>query len=185
MDKNDREDVLEFYNEYIEDADLQERAAIEKKLGTPKQLSRMILADYSIKTNDREGETKTASPLSNWQVFCWVLLTIVSSPLLFGVGIGAFVLLIVAFALCFGIVVGLIGSLIGFIGMAVVSIYTGILLLGQQPFVGIFYGGIGLIYIGLIMIGIPIAYWVICWLSQLVACLAKYLYRKLQVRREK
>ena len=105
--------------------------------------------------------------------------------IIFGVGIGAFVLLIVAFALYFGIVVGLIGSLIDFIGMAVVNIYTGIFLLGQQPFVGIFYGGIGLIYVGLIMIGIPIAYWVICWLSQLVACLAKYLYRKLQVRREK
>lgn len=36
IDKNDREDVLEFYSEYIEDADLQERSAIEKKLGTPK-----------------------------------------------------------------------------------------------------------------------------------------------------
>lgn len=41
----ERQDALEFYDEFIADGDLTSRQAIEGKLGTPRQLSRQILAD--------------------------------------------------------------------------------------------------------------------------------------------
>lgn len=45
----ERNDALKFYDEYIADAGLETRTAIEERLGTPRQLSHKILADYSIK----------------------------------------------------------------------------------------------------------------------------------------
>ena len=43
---------LEFYDEYIADAGLRPEQRLKKRLGTPRQLSHKILADYSIKANN-------------------------------------------------------------------------------------------------------------------------------------
>ena len=42
----DREDVVEFYREFLLDGDFVRRSTIEAELGTPKQLAINILADY-------------------------------------------------------------------------------------------------------------------------------------------
>lgn len=186
LTKAERDDALEFYDEYIADAQLTTVTAIEEKLGTAKQLSHKILADYSIKTNEQSTTNgHPASPHANWRVFWWVVLAIISSPLLFGVGIAALVLLITVAAVAFSIVVGLLGCFIGLAVAAGTTLYTGISLLSSQPFVGLFYGGIGLSLIGLFLICLPLLYWITRWLSQQVANLAKFLYRKLQERRNK
>ena len=52
---DEKSDVIEFYNEYIDDAGLETTDEIEKRLGTPRQLSRKVLADYSIKATDVES----------------------------------------------------------------------------------------------------------------------------------
>ena len=63
----ERNDALEFYDEYIADAGLETRTAIEERLGTPRQLSHKILADYSIKANNESiKEGHPASPHSSW-----------------------------------------------------------------------------------------------------------------------
>lgn len=96
LTKADRDDALEFYDEYIADAQLTTRSAIEEKLGTAKQLSHRILADYSIKSSEQStADGAATSTHNNWRIFWWVVLAILSSPLLFGVGIAALVLLIV------------------------------------------------------------------------------------------
>lgn len=185
LSQADRDDALEFYDEYIADAQLSTVAAIEDKLGTAKQLSHQILADYSIKSNEKSvANGHPASPHANWRVFWWVVLAIVSSPLLFGVGIAALVLLITVAAVVFGLVVGLLGCFIGLVVSAGATLYTGLSVLGSQPYVGLFYAGLGLSLIGLFLICLPLLYWIIRWLSQQVANLAKFLYRKLQERRK-
>ena len=80
----ERNDALEFYDEYIADAGLETRTAIEERLGTPRQLSHKILADYSIKANNESiKEGHPASPHSSWRVFWWVLVAIITSPITF------------------------------------------------------------------------------------------------------
>ena len=99
----ERNDALEFYDEYIADAGLETRTAIEERLGTPRQLSHKILADYSIKANNESiKEGHPASPHSSWRVFWWVLVAIIASPITFGLGIALLALLLAAggVALC-------------------------------------------------------------------------------------
>lgn len=43
---------MEFYDEYIADAGFTTRKEIEEQLGTPRQLSHKVLADYSIRVNN-------------------------------------------------------------------------------------------------------------------------------------
>lgn len=186
LTKADRDDALEFYDEYIADAQLTTRSAIEEKLGTAKKLSHRILADYSIKSSEQStADGAATSTHNNWRIFWWVVLAILSSPLLFGVGIAALVLLIVVGAVAFALAVGMVACLGGLAVAAGTALYAGVSLLGAHPFVGLFYGGIGLSLIGLFLIGIPLIVWIIRWLSQQVANIAKFLYRKLRERRNK
>lgn len=182
----ERNDALDFYDEYIADADLTTRAAIEEKLGTPKQLSRKILADYSIKANDElTKEGKPASTQSSWRVFWWVLVAIVTSPLTFGVGIVLFALLLAAAGVALGLIIGIGGVVLSVATVAVVSIYAGCGLLFSTPFVGLVYLGIGLMLVGLFFVFLPLIYWFVRMIVQGIANFAKFLYAKVQARRKK
>lgn len=184
LTKEERDDALEFYDEYIADADLTTRAAIEEKLGTPRQLSHKILADYSIKSNEqakKEGQTGTTH--SSWQVFWWVLIAIVTSPITFGIGLAMLIILFVAAVCVFALAVSAVGIVGGLIVAAVVSLYAGCAVLFSAPFTGLFYLGIGLSLLGLFLVCLPLLYWFIRLLVQGMANLAKFLYGKIQARR--
>lgn len=66
----ERADAIDFYDEYIADAQYASWEQITAELGTPRQLSYKILADYSIKANEKDGGAgKPASTKSSWRVF--------------------------------------------------------------------------------------------------------------------
>jgi uncharacterized membrane protein len=183
LTKEERSDALEFYDEYIADAGLESRQAIEEKLGTPRQLSRQILADYSIKDND-QSQGHVGSVHSSWRVFWWVLIAIVTSPLTFMLGILMLVVLVTVAMLALGLVVGAISALAGIVVGAVMSLYAGCAVILSAPFTGLFYLGIGLSLFGLFFVCLPLLYWFIRLIAQGIANLAKFLYRKIQARRE-
>ena len=79
---DEKADVIEFYNEYIDDAGLETTDEIEKRLGTPRQLSRKVLADYSIKATDIEShrsKKSKASVRSNGKMIWMILLALLAS----------------------------------------------------------------------------------------------------------
>lgn len=180
----ERADALDFYNEYIEDASYDNYQEIINHLGTPRQLSHKILADYSIKAN--EEETKgghTASPHSSWRVFWLVIIAIVASPITFVLSFGALMVLIGALVAVLGIGVGIFGMLIGLLFAAGVCIYAGLGVITTATMTGILYVGVGIALLGALLLCVPLGYWVIRWLVQVIANLAKCLYQKLLQRR--
>lgn len=180
----ERTDALDFYNEYIEDAGYDNYQQIIKELGNPRQLSHKILADYSIKANNEEiKNSHTASPCSNWRVFWLVVIAIITSPITFVLSLGALIVLICALAAVFGVSVGILGSLVGLIFGSGLMIYSGIGVLATAPMTGILYAGIGVTMIGVLLLCIPVGYWIIRWLAQAIANLAKYIYQKLLQRK--
>ena len=180
----ERTDALDFYNEYIEDAGYDNYQQIIKELGNPRQLSHKILADYSIKANNEEiKNSHTASPRSNWRVFWLVVIAIITSPITFVLSLGAVIVLICALAAVFGVSVGILGSLVGLIFGSGLMIYSGIGVLAAAPMTGILYAGIGVTMIGVLLLCIPVGYWIIRWLAQAIANLAKYIYQKLLQRK--
>ena len=103
----ERADAVDFYNEFIEDAHYDTREQIVAELGTPRQLSHQILADYSIKANEKDGGAgKPASTKSSWRVFWLVLIAIVTSPITLVLSVVAFAILITALGVAIGIIIG-------------------------------------------------------------------------------
>ena len=87
LDAKEKQDVLEFYREYIIDANLQTSDAIINELGTPKHLARKVLADYSIKMSEenyqnvQEGEITSNQRFSrNLKMIGLVILALMASP---------------------------------------------------------------------------------------------------------
>lgn len=180
----ERTDALDFYNEYIEDAGYNSYQQIVKEMGNPRQLSHKILADYSIKANDEETKSgHTASPYSSWRVFWLIIIAIVTSPITFALSLGALVVLICALAAVFGVSVGILGTLAGLVFAAGVLLYSGIGVVVAAPMTGILYIGFGITILGVLLFCIPLVYWIIRWLAQAIANLAKYIYQKLVQRR--
>lgn len=180
----ERQDALEFYDEFIADGNLTSRGAIEAKLGTPKQLSRKILADYSIRANNQSAQDGPASTHSSWRAFWWILLAIIASPFTFGLGMVAIALLIAVAACLLGLVVGAIAVVASLVITAGATLYTGVALLFTDTMVGLFYAGIGLASVGVFMICLPLLYWFIRLLAQAAANFAKFLYQRIQRRKE-
>lgn len=182
----ERNDALEFYDEYIADAGLETRTAIEERLGTPRQLSYKILADYSIKANNESiKEGHPASPHSSWRVFWWVLVAIITSPITFGLGIALLALLLAAGGVALSLIVGIVALIFGVAAIAIVSIYIGIGLIATNLFSGLFYFGLGVTLIGLFLVCLPLIYWLIRVIVQGIANFAKFIYAKVQARRKK
>ena len=180
----ERDDALEFYDEYITDAGLDTRSAIEEKLGTPRQLGHKILADYSIKMNDESAKQGPASAKSSWRVVWGVLAARVTSPITFGLAIAALVVLIGVGVAALGLIIGIIAMIMSIAVVAVVALYAGIALMTVEPFSGLFYVGLGLTFIGLFLVCVPLSYWLIRLIAQGIANFAKFLYNKTQARRE-
>lgn len=182
----ERNDALEFYDEYIADAGLETRTAIEERLGTPRQLSYKILADYSIKANNESiKEGHPASPHSSWRVFWWVLVAIITSPITFGLGIALLALLLAAGGVALSLIVGIVALIFGVAAIAIVSLYIGVGLIATNLFSGLFYFGLGVTLIGLFLVCLPLIYWLIRVIVQGIANFAKFIYAKVQARRKK
>lgn len=184
LTEGERTDALEFYDEYIVDAGLTSRQTIEEKLGTPRQLSYKILADYSIKSNEEsKNDRHLGSTHSSWRVFWWVLLAIVTSPITFSLGIALLMVLFAAAIAVIGLAIGAVAAVCGIVFGAALTFYTGIGVVANEPFTGLFYIGVGLSLLGLFLVCLPLLYWFIQLLIQGIANLAKYLYSKVQARR--
>lgn len=181
----ERADAIIFYSEYIEDAGLTTREQIEEKLGTPRQLGRKILADHSIKmSQDEVNEQKIATPRSNIKMIWLILLALLASPFVLGAGgllVGFLILILFAIVgvifvlgvlFCAGVVV--MGSLI----------YTGIALLFTSWATGIFYLGLGLLALGVLLVILPIFYWMMKVILQGIGNFSRYLYNEFSKRRK-
>ncbi|MYV16927.1 MULTISPECIES: DUF1700 domain-containing protein [Furfurilactobacillus] len=189
LSDSERSDVMDFYTEYVEDANLTSGDAIVSKLGTPKQLARKVLADYSIKENEtaeQKGERRT--PRSNANMVWMIILAILSTP----VTIPAAIAIVAVLFAVVVVMVALIGSGIvvavalvgGAIAVAGVSLYTGAYMVFTNFFVGIAYLGVGLTGVGVILILIPLCYYIIRFLIQISANFIRFLYRKFSNRRQ-
>ncbi|WEV70947.1 DUF1700 domain-containing protein [Lactobacillus sp. ESL0785] len=183
LPKQDRKDVIEFYREFLLDGEFNDRTAIEKELGTPQQLARKIVGDYSV---NESGETNTehsttpSSSSSNVKTIWHIIVGICAVPTGIIIGIPIICIFI-------GLLAGLIGLFIGFIGL-VVGILAGGAFAALISFnflftsnwaVGLFYLGAGLTLISISLFLIPILIIIIRFLIAKCAQFARFLGKKL------
>ena len=169
LSQADRDDAIDFYSEYIDDAGLTTVKEIVDKLGTPEQLSTDIIA----KTTGSQPNGPASRPVNYVNdrrtrtilyICLAVVLIIFLGPLALGLLLGFFGLIIGGLASIFGLGIGafaLAGSLFA-----------------TDVWGAIFYCGGGIALLGLLIIFVAIVVWAIKWLCRGCKNFARYLRNK-------
>lgn len=179
LSHDEKKSVLEYYEEYLSDAGLETREEIERELGTPRQLSRTILADQSIKRSERETKnSRFASPHSNSQMIWLIALAVITSPFTLAIGFFALIALVVIGAILFAIAASLVVMIAAAVVATGMALYAGLGLLFTSPFVGMFYIGGALTAFAVLMILVPVLYWLCTAVIQGIANFSRFIYRK-------
>ncbi|PIO82707.1 hypothetical protein BSQ39_03520 [Loigolactobacillus backii] len=171
-------DVIDFYTEYIEDAELTTTEEITAKLGSPKRLARKTLADYSIRATEEEPTVTT--PKHNAHLIWLILLAVMASPIAIPLALAIalfFALGILMFLLC--CVLLLVLTLAAGV-VSVFSIIAGASVLFNSFVTGIFYIGVGLAALGATILISLLGYLILKVLLQAGATFTKFLYQKIR-----
>lgn len=186
LSDKEKRDVLEFYREYIIDANLQSSDAIINELGTPKHLARKVLADYSIKMSEENYQNVDNGQMTSNQRFSknlkmigLVILALMASPvaimiaiiliplILLFIGLGVFFVLLFLFMIAMSVVGG-IGSI--FVGLSVIF---------QSFGTTVFYVGMGLLILGADFFIIPIIVALLKWFFSVIVIFFRWLGKKM------
>lgn len=149
LPKSDREEVLEFYHEFLLDGDFVRRSTIEQELGTPKQLAIKILADYAVTDEQTQTHQQRAS-LSNVKTIWYILLGICAAPLGIPLVIAALGAVLFTICLCFGLFVAAVAIVLALLTLLGATLFKSIHLLSTGNW------AVGCFYIGTILIGLAI-----------------------------
>lgn len=152
LNEEERQDALEFYDEFITDANLKTRAEIEEKLGSPDQLSQKIIFDYLGRMSKEEDATQEKRHFSFGRLCLWIIAILILGPLVFGI-----ICAILGCLLGLGITVVAVGG--SAVLICALAFYTGVWLLWSAPFIGCFYVGLSFVAVGAILVLIPVAIW--------------------------
>lgn len=143
----DRQDALEFYKEYIEDAGYQDWDEIIQKLGTPKELSQEIIAKTTTTPNQEPLDQQDNKRVR------FVLFTIL-----------AIILVLVLVPTILGILSGIIAAIATLVGSGLTVFALAGSTLTSDVWAGVFYLGIGIALVGVLLIAIFIIAWLGKWL---------------------
>ena len=179
---SERADVLNFYSEYIDDANLTTHEEIEKSLGTAHQLGRKILADFSIKeTEENLGNNVATKTHLNIKMIWLIILVLITSPLTLGI---AGMILLIMFAITFSAAAVLIAFFIALIVLFLSSAYIGIGLIFTNLIVATFYIAVAFMCLGGLFILFAVSFLILSWFVQAIANLARFLYSKFSRKRK-
>lgn len=145
----ERKDVIRYYEEYFEEAQMNDEDNVLKELPHPSEIASQILSEYAVKElNNKTVKNKISSV---W----FILLALIVSPFAFPIALPILIFLFVAIILVFVFVVvstSLVGagisvfasgisSIFSNVGVGLMSIGTGIIMIGITvlTFIGIIY----------------------------------------------
>lgn len=180
----ERSDVVDFYTEYLQDGHFKTYNDCVKELGTPHQLARKVLADYSIKnlnTASRSGN-RTSHPRDDVKTIWLMVLAVLSTPITIPLALGAIGLFIGVVAVAISVLLAVLGVGFGVVFGGLVSFATGISVVGSDFWVGMFYSGIGLVAIGAVIVLIPTFKSLFDGTIHGITLFSKWLYDKLVTR---
>lgn len=199
----EREEALQYYNDYFNDAGAENEQSVIAALGTPARVAENIKRDLSGANNAGEnaGDFETARPANNAQIIRYqgefsgqgqskvqesektstgmiiliVLLCILASPVLFGVGSGVLGTAVGVIVGWFTLILGFGAAAVSLLAVMFVLVVIGIIVLFYAPLVGLsllgaglLCGGIGILFLMLTVAMAGIATPAICrWIAGL------------------
>lgn len=177
----EQSDVLDFYTEYLQDGQFVTYTDCVRELGTPRQLARKVLADYSIKNLNTASQSgsRANKPKDDVKTIWLIVLAVLSTPITIPLAFGAVGLFIAAIAVAVGILAAIFGVGFGVIFGGLVSLVTGLGVVSNNFWVGIFYLGVGLIAAGAIIMLIPAFRGLVDGVIHGITVFSKWMYSKI------
>ncbi|WP_290033174.1 HAAS domain-containing protein [Ligilactobacillus cholophilus] len=175
-----RKVIIAKYNRLITRSGLSTEAEIEHFLGTAQQVGYQILADAALRERKRQKRNgiEMHEIATNWHVFMMMLMAISSSPMTYLLGTfaiwGYLLIGILAFLVGFIIVIGMSAT----IALGGILVYAGIGTLLSAFAVGVFHLGIGLIFISIVLLLVPLIHKTYILIFALLNNLGSCLYLK-------
>lgn len=167
LNDDEIDDVLSFYREYAEDGGLTGERLVQE-FGTPKQLARRVLIDYSIRYDDvvdgdvpptgESGRRQANNRIRRQMNLLWiVLLGLLTSwmwiPAVFMILLGLFMVLLLLVVVVIVLIATGVAGIFGIIG--------GIAVVFQSWATGLWWFGIGLILIGIQFVAWPVGLYIL------------------------
>ncbi|WP_404975478.1 DUF1700 domain-containing protein [Weissella paramesenteroides] len=180
---DEQEDVIRFYQEYVADAQLSGERLISE-LGTPKQLARRILVDYSLRLEEDDihhtyEHESNRQDRQNWIKQEFNLISIVLEGLLTSVvWVPAMLLILICLFATIGIAAIVIVALIYYLLTGLFQIVGGLAILPSNWATGLYQGGIGLIIVGLQFVAWPVGVTIIRTVFRALMRFVKYVGRR-------
>ncbi len=206
ISENEREEALQYYNDYFDDAGAENEAQIIEELGNPEQVARTIKAGMS----DADGEyTETGYADSRfqehqnltpkdtaageasgkqrkqpnfWKILSIILLCILLLPVIIPLGC-------IALGLILLVVFGIAGMAVGAVALCIAFLITGVVLIGYgiwriffTPALGLCLSGVGclLLAVGILVTLLVVAVGIklVPWLIRAIVKLISFPLRK-------
>ncbi len=179
LDTNERQDVLDFYQEYLQDGHFDSYNDCVAELGTPRQLARKVLADYSIKNSTAGSRSKTEKPKDDVKTIWLIVLALLSTPITIPLAAVAMAVFIAAGAVSFAAVASVLAIVVAFVITGAFSLIAGLAVTFSHFWVGLFYLGVGLTVVGVLIMLVPVFQVTINGVIHGMTGLSKKIYAKL------
>ncbi len=160
LPQEERQSAIAYYNEFFDDAGIENEQAVIASLGNPEQLAESILKESGVistagESNKYNNATFTPPPTKGQAInnnntsrnFWIAVLLIVSFPVWIGFVGGVFGVLV-------GIIAAALGITLALCVVAVVFFVVGIIKMFMYPLIGVLFIGISLVCFGLLILAV-------------------------------
>jgi uncharacterized membrane protein len=141
LHEEERRDAIRYYEEYFAEAGEEKAQEVIWRLGSPAQVAAGIRADFAMRAIESESRPQMKKGISAvWLAILGVFALPVALPL----AVSGFVVVLALFITILTVVFSLFVVAISMIAAGLFALICGLILLAQNPAVGLFYLGGGL-----------------------------------------
>ena len=149
LPKEDRDDALTFYTEYLEDYGFAENEDVTAKLGTPKEVAKNMIAEITMKHIDSNEEKKSAKKTAT---IVWIaIISIFSLPISLPIALCLLIVVLALFISLLILFISLLGAGLVVMAAGAAVFASGLIAPGIGQKLVCFGGGMIVIAIGLIL----------------------------------
>ena len=174
------EDALDYYREYFDEAGEENSELVIRKLGSPTQVAKNILAEYATKEFTEHPESAKKSISAIW----FILLAILASPIALPILIVVLSMVFTIVILCGAFLFTFFTLIISLAFAGIVSIVAGFSVIAQHWQTSLFFIGAGLAATGIGILLFPPFMFVLKTASTSLAIWMKKIFDKMAKKRK-
>lgn len=179
----DQEEMIQFYEEQAMDANWTVEEMVQK-YGTPKQFARSLRLEYTMNLDDEQTSqasdvTLQAKGKNRSQMIWLIILGLLACPVLVFLALFLIPMILGSLFTFVMMIFSISAGVIGVLGAGLASIFAGFSLFSSSVPTAVFFGGLGLLLTGLVVIFGPIIWNITKWMFEMFIKFMKWLGRKL------